>query len=139
MQQGREGWRSCPDAQGLKIIFLLLPFHERLTLVEYGHAAGREDVGKFSRRPGTPNFVPASSFSRENNPCWVWSRSREGRRGEVLPTPRDSKLYSLLVLSHDRITLVDSRHEVRSGGVGKMSRRPGTRNFFPCIFLLTRE
>ena len=96
MQHGREGWGSCPDAQGLQTIFLLLPSQERIFLVESGHAAGRGGVGKLSRRPGTPNFVPASSFSRNNNLGCVWSRNREGRRGEVVPTLRDSKLCSLL-------------------------------------------
>ena len=139
MQQGREGWGSCPDAQGLQTIFLLLPSHERIFLVESGHAAGRGGVGKLSRRPGTTKFVPASSFSRENNPGWVWSRNREGRGGEFVPTPRDSKLCSLLLPSHERITLVESGHAAGRGEVGKLSRRPGTPNFFPCFFLLTRE
>ena len=67
MQQGREGWGTCPYAQGLQTIFLLLPSHERISLVESGRAAGRGGVGKLSRCPGTPNFAPASSFSRENN------------------------------------------------------------------------
>ena len=93
MQQGREGWGSCPDAQGLQTIFLLLPSHERIFLVESCHAAGRGGVGKLSRRPGTPKFVPASSFFRENSPGWVWSRNRKGRRGEVVPTLRDSKIF----------------------------------------------
>ena len=118
MQQGREGLGSCPDAKGFQTIFLLLPSHERISLVEYGHAAGKEGVGKLSRRQGTPNFVPASSFSRENNPGWVWSCSKEGRRGEVVPTPRDSKLCSLLLLSHERISLVESGHAAGRGGVG---------------------
>ena len=176
MQQGRERWGSCPDARGLQTIFLLLPFHEKISLVESGHAAGRGSVEKFSRRPGTPNFVPvscfsrennpllglvtqqggeargsspddqglqtlfpASSFSRENNPGLVLSGSREGRGGEVVPTPRDSKLCSLLLLSHERITLVESGHAVGRGGVGKLSRRPWTPNFVPCFFLFTRE
>ena len=77
-----------------KLCSLLLPFHERITLVESGQAAGRGIVGKLSRRPGTPNFVPASSFSRENNPGWVWSWSRQGRGGEIVQTSRDSKLCS---------------------------------------------
>ena len=68
MQQGREGWGSCPDAQGLQTFFLLLPSHEGMSLVECGRVPGRLGVGKFSRRPETPNFVPASSFSREKNP-----------------------------------------------------------------------
>ena len=96
-------------------------------------------MGKFSRRPGTPNFVSASSFSRKNNPGWVWSRSREGRRGEVVRTPRDSKLCSLLLLSHERITQVESGHAAERRGVGKLSRRPGTPKLVPCIFHLTRE
>ena len=78
-------------------------------------------MGKLSRRPGTPKFVPASSFSRENNPCLVWSRGRKERRGEVVPTLRDSKLCSLLLLSHERITLVESGHAAGGGGVGKLS------------------
>ena len=68
MQQGREGWGSCPDAQGFQTIFLLLPSYERIILVKSGHAAGKGGVEKLSRRPGTPKIVPASSFSRENNP-----------------------------------------------------------------------
>ena len=134
-----EGWGSCPDAQGIQTIFLPLFFHERTSLFESGYAAGREGVGKLSRRSGTQKFVPASSFSRENNPGWVWSRSREGRRGEVLPTLRDSKLCSLLLLSHERISLVESGHEAGKGGVGKLSQRPVTPNFVPCFFLLPRE
>ena len=96
-------------------------------------------MGKLSRRPKTPNFVSASYFFRENNPGWVWSRSREGRRGEVVQTPRDSKLCSLLLLSHERITLVESGHAARRRGVGKLSRRPGTPKNVPCLFHLTRE
>ena len=131
VQQGGEAWGSCPDAQGLQTFFLLLLSHENITLVESGHDVGRGGVGKLSRRPGTPNFVPASSFFRENNPGLVWSRSREGRGGEVVPTPRDSKLCSLLLPSHERITLVESGHAAGRGGVGKLSRRPGTPNFAP--------
>ena len=88
---------------------------------------------------GLPTLFPVSSFSRENNPGWVWSRSREGSRGEVVPTLRDSKLCSLLFLSHERISLVESGHAVGKGGVGKLSRRPGAPNFVSCFFLLTRE
>ena len=139
MQQRREGWGSCPDAQGLQTLFLLLPSHEIIILVESGHAAGKGGVDKLSRRPGTPKFFPASSFSRENNPGWVWSRNKERRRGEVVPTLRDSKLCSLLLLSHERISLVESAHAAGRGGVGKLSRRPGTPNFVPCFFLLTKE
>ena len=68
MQQGGEAWGSCPDAQGLQTLFLLLLSLERIILVGSGHAAGRGGVGKLSRRPGTLNFAPASSFFRENNP-----------------------------------------------------------------------
>ena len=139
MQQGREGWGSCPDAQELQTIFLLLHSQEKLSLVEIGHATGRGGVGKLSGRPGTPNFVPASSLEKENIPGWVWSRSREGRRGEVVPTLRDSKLCSLLLPSHERITLVVSGHAAGRGGVGKLSRRPGTPNFVLCFFLLPRK
>ena len=103
-------------------------------LVGSGHAAGRGGVGKLSRCPGTPNFVPASSFSRETNPGWVWSRNREGKRGEVVPTLRDSKLCSLLLPFHERITLVESGHAVGRGGVGNLSRRQGTPKF--CSLLL---
>ena len=139
MQQGREGWGSCPDPQRLQTVFLLFPSHERIFLVESGHAAGRGGVGKLSRRPGTPKFVHASSFSQESNPGWVCSRNRERRRGEVVPTLRDSKLCSLLLLSHERISLVESAHAAGRGGVGKLSRRPGTPNFVPCFFLLKKE
>ena len=52
---------------------------------------------------------------------------------------RDSKLCSLLFLSHEGITMVESGHVAGKGGVGKLSRRPGTPNFVPCFFLLTRE
>ena len=120
--------------RSLKPFSLLFPSHERITLIESGHAAGKGGVGTLSRRPGTPNFVPASSFSRENNPGWFWSRSREGRRGEVVPTLRDFKLCSLLLPSHERITLVESGHAKGRGGLGKLSRRPGIRNFVPCFF-----
>ena len=68
MQQGEESWGSCPDVQGLQTLFLLLFFFERIILVGSGHGTGRGGVGKLSRRPGTLNFAPASSFSRENNP-----------------------------------------------------------------------
>ena len=133
-------------------------------------------MGRLSRLPGTPNFVPcfflltreqpwlslvtqqgeegwgsspdaiglqtlfsASSFSRENNPRSIWSRSRERRGGEVVPTPRDSKICSLLLPSHERITLVESGHAAGRGDVEKLSRRPGTPNFVPCFFFLPRE
>ena len=121
MQQGWEARGSCPDAQGLQTLFLLLLSLERITLVGSGHAARRGSVGKLFQRSGTPNFVRASSFSRENNPVWVWSRSREGRRGDVVPTLRDSKLCSLLLLSPERIALVESGHEAGRVGVGKLS------------------
>ena len=123
----------------LKLCSLLLLSHERITLVESGHAAGRGGVGKMSRRPGTSKFVSASSFSRENNPGWVWSRSRVGRDGEIVQTPRDSKLCSLLLPSHERKTLVEFGHAAGRGGMGKLSRHPGIPNFVPCFFLLTRE
>ena len=57
----------------------------------------------------------------------------------MVPTPRDSKLCSLLLPSHERITLVESGHAVGRGGVRKLSRRPGTPNFVPCFFLLPRH
>ena len=91
-------------------------------------------MGKLSRCPGTPNFVRAFSFAQETNPGWVWSRSREGKSGEVVPTLRDSKLCSLLLPSHERITLVESGHAVGRGGVGNLSRRQGTPKF--CSLLL---
>ena len=96
-------------------------------------------MGKLSRHPGNPNFVPASSFSRENNPGRVWSRRREGRGGEIVQTRRDSKICFLFLLSHERITLVESGHAAGNGGVGKLSRRPGTLNFVPIFFFLTSE
>ena len=130
-QQGGEVWEVDPTSTESKRFSLLLPSHERITLIESGHAAGSGGVGKLSRRPGTPNFVPASSFSREKNPGWVSSRTREGRRGEVVPTLRDSKLCSLLLPSPERITLVKSGHAAGKGGVGELSRRPGTPNYFP--------
>ena len=139
MQQGEEAWGSCPDAQGLQTLFLLLLYLERRNLIESGHAAGRGGVGMLSRRPGTPNFVPIFSFSRENNPGRVWSRSREGRGVEIVQTPRDSKLCSLFLPSHERRTLIESGHKAGKGGVGKLSRRPGTLNFVPCFFFLTSE
>ena len=51
-----------------KLCSLLLFSDERKTLVESSHAAEREGMGKLSRRPRNPNYFPASSFSRENNP-----------------------------------------------------------------------
>ena len=138
-QQGGEVWEVDPTSTESKRFSLLLPSHERITLIVSGHAAGSGGVGKLSRRPGTPNFVPVSSFSRENNPGLVWSRTREGRRGELVPTLRDSKLCSLLLLSHEKRALVESGHAAGRGGVGKLSRRPGTPNFVPCFFLLPKE
>ena len=126
----------------LKKCSVLLPSHERITLNESGHQAGRGGVGMISRRPWTPNFVFASSLSRENNPGWVWSRSREGRHGEVVRTHRDSKLCSLLLPSHERITLVtlvESGRAAERRGVEKFSQRPGTPKIVPCFFHLTRE
>ena len=76
-------------------------------------------------------MFPASSFSRENNPGRVWSRSREGRGGEIVPTSRDSKLCSLLLPSLERITLIQSGNAAGKGGVGEMSQPPGTPNYFP--------
>ena len=134
MQHGREGCGRYPDAQGFQTIFLLLPSQERLFQVESGHAAGRGGVGKLSSCPGTPNFVPISSFSRENNPGLVWSRSREGRRGEVLPTLRDSKLCSLLLLSHEKKTLVESGHAAGKGRRGEVVLR--SRDSKLCSLLL---
>ena len=96
-------------------------------------------MGKLSRRPGTPKFVSASSFSRENNLGRVWSRSRVGRDGEIVQTPRDSKLCSLLLLSHERITLVDSRHAAGRGGVWEVVPTPRDSKVCSCFFLLTRE
>ena len=110
-----------PTPRDSKLCSLLLLSHERITLVESGHAAGRGGVGKFSRRPGTPNFVPASSLSRENNPGRVWSCSRVGRDGEIVQTPTDSKLCSLPLPSHERITLVEFGHAAGRRGVGKLS------------------
>ena len=52
-------------------------------------------------------------------------------------TTSDYKLCSLLLASHERITLVESGHAAGKGGVGKLFRRPGTPNFVPCFFLLT--
>ena len=66
MQQGGESWGSCPDVQGLQTLLPLLPSLKRITLVESGLAAGMGGVGKLSRRPGIPNYFPASSLSREN-------------------------------------------------------------------------
>ena len=53
--------------------------------------------------------------------------------------PKESTLCSSLLLSHERIPLVESGHAAGRGGVGKLSRLPGTPIFFPCFFLLTRE
>ena len=128
-----------PTPRDSKLCSLLLLSHERITLVESGQAAGRGGVGKLSRRPGTPKFVPASFLSRENNPGRVCSRSRVGRDGESFQTPRDSKLCSLLLPSYERITLVESGHAAGRGGVGNLCRHPGTPNFVLCFFLLTRE
>ena len=138
MQQEREGWGSCPDAQNSNIFSLLLPSHERISLVESGRVAGRGGVGKLSRHPGTPNFVPASSFSRENNPGWVWSCSKEGRGGEVVQTPTTLNFAPAASFSRE-ITLVESGHAAERGGMGKFYRRHGTPNFVLCFFLLTRE
>ena len=88
---------------------------------------------------GLQTLFPASSFSRENNPGWVWSRSREGRRGEAFPTLRDSKLCSLLLLSYERITLVESGHAAGKGRRGEVVQTPRDSKLFSCFFLLTRE
>ena len=128
-----------PTPRDSKLCSLLLLSHERITLVESGQAAGRGGVGKLSRRPGTPKFVPASFFSRENNPGWVWSRNRVGRDGEIVQTPRDSKLCSLLLPPHERITLDESGHAAGRGGMGNLFRNPRTPNFVLCFFLLTRD
>ena len=139
MQQGREGWGSCPDAQGLQTIFLLLPSHERITLVESGHAVRREGVGKLSRRRGTPNFVPCFFLFTREKPWLSLVTQQGGEVWEVDPTSTESKRFSLLLPSHERITLVGSGHVPGRGGVGKLSRRSGTPNFVPCFYFLTRK
>ena len=55
-------------------------------------------------------------------PGWVWSCSREGRGGEVVQTPRDSKFCSSASFSRE-ITLVESGHAVGRGGMGKFYPR----------------
>ena len=80
-QQRGEARRSCPDAQGLQTLFPASSFsHERITLVESGHAAGRGGVKKLSRRPGTPNFVSILLQSQERITL-VWSGHAARRRG----------------------------------------------------------
>ena len=100
---------------------------------------------------GLQSFFPASSFSRENNPGWVWSRNKERRRGEVVPTLRDSKLCSLLLLSHERISLVESAHAAGEGrGGGSCPDAQGLQTLFPassfsrknnpgCVWSCSRE
>ena len=139
MQQEREGWGSCPDAQGIQTLFLLLPSHERISLVDSGHNAGRRGVGKLSRRPGTPNFVPCFFLLTRVKPWLSLVRKQGGRGEEVVQTPRNFKFCSLLLPSHERITLVESGHAAGRRRVGKLSRRPGTPNFVLCLFLLTKE
>ena len=92
---------------------------------------GEEGCGNGPDAQGLQTLFSASSFSRENIPGLVWSRSWKGRFGEVDPTSRDSKYFSLLLHFHERITLVESGHAAGRGGVGKLSRRPGTPNFAP--------
>ena len=97
-------------------------------------------MGKLFPLPrGLQTLFPSSSFSRRITLVESWSHSREGRGGEVVPTPRDSKLCSLLLPSHERITLVESGHAAGRGEVGKLFRRPGTPNFVPCFFFLTSD
>ena len=69
----------------------------------------------------------------------MWSRSRKGRYGEVVPTSKESKLFSLPLSCHERITLIESGHAAGTGGVGKLSRRSGTPNIVPCFFFFSRE
>ena len=80
MQQGGESWGSCPDVQGLQTLLHLLPSLERLTLVESGHAVGRGGVGKLSRRPGTPNFVPCFFLLTREKP-WLSLVGQQGGEG----------------------------------------------------------
>ena len=82
MQQGGEAWGSCPDAQGLQSLFLLLLYLERITLVRSGHAAGRGGVGKLSQRSGTPNFVPCFFFLTREYP-WLNLVTQQGGEGWV--------------------------------------------------------
>ena len=114
---------------------LLLPSHERITLVESGHAAGRGGVGKLSQRSETPNFVPCFFFLTREYPWLSLVTQQGGEAWGSFPTPRDSKLCSLLLPSHGRITLVESGQAAGTGKVGNMSRRPGTPYFVPCFFL----
>ena len=135
MQQGREAWGSCPDVQGLQTFFLLLPSHERISLVEYGHAAEREGVGKLSRCQGTPNFVPSFFFLTSDNPCLSLVTEQGGEAWGSCPDVQGLETIFLLFPSHERISLVEFGHAVGKGRVGKLSRRPGFPNYFPASSL----
>ena len=92
-------------------------------------------MGKLSRRPGIPNFVPCFFLlTTKNNPGLVWPRSRKKRRGDVVPTQRDSKLCSLLLLSHEKKDLVDSGHAAGKGRRGEVV--PTSRDSKLCSLLL---
>ena len=139
MQQGGKAWGSCPDAQGLQTLFLLLLSLQRKTQVGFGHAAGRGGVGKLSRRSGTPNFVPCFFFLPREKP-WLSLVMQQGKEGwGFCLDAHGLQTIFLLHPYHERISLVESGHAAGKGVVGKLSRRPGTPNFVPCVFFLSRE
>ena len=137
-REGRYG-EVVPTSTESKLFSLLLPSHERRTLIESGHAAGTGGVGKLSRRSGTPNFVPCFFFLPREKP-WLSVVMQQGGEGwGSCPDAQGLQTIFLLLPSHESIFPVESGHAVGRGGVGKLSRRPGTPNFVPCFFLLTRE
>ena len=123
-----------PTSKDSKHFSLLLPSHERITLVESGHAAGRGGVGKLSQRSETPNFVPCFFFLTREYPWLSLVTQQGGEAWGSFPTPRDSKLCSLLLPPHGRITLVESGQAAGTGKVGKMFQTP--RDSILCSLLL---
>ena len=56
----------------------------------------------------------------------------------MCPDAQGLQTLFLLLLSLERINLVESGHAAGRGGVGKLSRRPGTLNFAPLLLFLER-
>ena len=102
-QQGGEVWGKLSlRPRSPKLFSLLLPAHERRTLIESGHAAGR------------------------------------GRRGEVVQTPKDSKLcFYFFFFSRGR-TLIEFGHAAGRGG-GEVIQTPRDSKVCSYFFFLSKE